>query len=233
MRIRLCIFASLLPLLAPACWMEEYEQDAAADAPELDELPAQPLPLEGSPTAYGMLRVANELGFSGLDDEVALDRQAAASIIAHRAGPDEHLGTPDDRYVEDLAELDSLYWLGEANLWRIQAHALLEGWVPEAVPEGCEPVLADALARCRAFMSVGITSSAEGPEPSTRCEVVGDAELSAAEYFSTAGLVGYLDPALGYHVMLCGDADTSTRLCDLGVAGLATHGLPECVMEAG
>ena len=55
----------------------------------------------------------------------------------------------------------------------------------------------------------------------------------AAEYFAQAGLVGYLDPALGYYAMLCDEADADAALCDLGVAGLATHELPECVMEAG
>lgn len=190
MSARAHVLISLLPLLAAGCWLDEFEEDDAAEhAPAADELPSQPLPLEGSPTAYGMLRVVNELGFSGLDVDVGLDRQAAASIVAHRAGPDERLGTADDRYVEDLARLDSLYWLGEENLWRIQAFALLEGWVPEAMPEGCDEALAEALA-------------AEA-EPS-----------------------GYLDPALGYHAMLCGEAEA--EICVLGVAGLA-HGLTECM----
>lgn len=243
MRIRFHVFAvlaSLPSLLVSGCWMEEFdEMEAVADGDEPEpepELPSQPLPLEDSPTAYGMLRVVNELGFSGLDDDVGLDRQAAASIIAHRAGPDEYLGTADDRYVEDLAELDALYWLGEANLWRIQAHALSEGWVPEAVPEGCEPALADALGRCRTFMVESTAGPADAPaatEASWRCVEPGDAEASAAGYFAQAGIVGYLDPVLGYHAMLCGDAEADATICGLGVAGLAAHVLPECVAEAG
>jgi hypothetical protein len=219
-------------LLASGCWMEEFEDDADA-APEL---PSQPLPLEDTPTAYGMLRVVNELGFSALDDDVGLDRRAAMSILAHRAGLDEHDGTADDRYVADLAELDDLYWLGEANLWRIQAYALLQGRVPEALPEGCEPALADALRRCRAFMIEDTADSADATAveaTSWRCVEAGDAETSAARYFASAGLVGYLDPALGYHAMLCGDASASASICELGVAGIAAHALPECVAEAG
>jgi hypothetical protein len=236
----IALFASLLPVLASGCWMEEFEQSQAEPEPEL---PSQPLPLEESPTAFGMLRVVNELGFVALDHEVGLDRQAAASILAHRAGPDARSGTADDRFVADLAELDELYWLGEDNLWRIQAYALLEGRVPEEVADGCDPALAEALAGCRAFMMQSVMGSSDAAAveaASWRCvEASDDAEASAAGYFAAAGLVGRLDPALGYHGMLCGDASASASstatatICELGVAGIAAHGLPECVAEAG
>lgn len=233
----IALLASLSLSLTGGCWMEEFEHsEAEAGAEPEPELPSQPLPLAESPTAYGMLRVVNELGFAALDDEVGLDRQAAASILAHRAGPDEHNGTADDRFVEDLAELDALYWLGEENLWRIQAHALREGFVPDAVPEGCDPALAEALAGCRAFMLESVVGSSDATAveaASWRCvEASDDAEASAAGYFAAAGLVGHLDPALGYHAMLCGDASASAS-CDLGVAGIATHVLPECVAGGG
>ncbi len=226
--------------LASGCWLEgepmnedepEHEPGLEDDAPPV---PSQPLPLEGSPTAYGMLRVVNELRFSALDDDVGLDRQAAASILAYRSGSDELLGTADDRHVEDLAELDALYWLGPENLWRIQAYALAEGWVPQRVTEGCDPALAEALERCRAFivdaaMELGSTSAAM--DASWSCVEAGDAEVSAAGYFAQAGLAAYREPALGYHAMLCNE--TIAPICELGVAGIATHGLPECVASGG
>lgn len=232
------LLTSLLSVLASGCWMDEFE-DSEAEAQDEPELPSQPLPLEESPTAFGILRVVNELGYVELDHEVGLDRQAATSIRAHRAGPDARLGTADDRFVEDLATLDELYWLGEENLWRIQAHALGEGFVPEGVPQGCDPALAEALAGCRAFMVESVAGSGDSAAveaASWRCvEASDDVDASAAGYFAAAGLVGHLDPALGYHAMLCGDASASENasICDLGVAGIAAHVLPECVAELG
>jgi len=232
MRIRFhasTVLASLVSLLVCGCWLDEH----ASSEPEQEalELPSQPLPLEGSPTAHGMLRVVNELGFSGLDEDVGLARQAASSIVAHRAGPDELLGTADDRYVEDLARLDSLYWLGEENLWTIQAHALQDGWIPETVPEGCEPALAELLAECRRFVANTTTGAGDEGEP-TRGDrswgcVEADDEASAAGFFVRAGLPGYREPALGYHAMLC-DGDVPAEVCTLGVAGLDAQLLGAC-----
>ena len=233
MSARAHVLASLLPLLAAGCWLDEFEEDdaAAEQAPAADELPSQPLPLEDSPTAHGMLRVANELGFSALDEDVGLDRQAAASILAYRAGPDERNGTADDRYVEDIAMLDSLYWLGEENLWRIQAFALLEGWVPEVVPEGCEPALAELLDECRRLVADATTGAGDedGPTRGDRswgC-VEADAEAIAAGFFARAGLPGYREPALGYHAMLC-EVDVPAEVCTLGVSGLGDQLLGAC-----
>jgi hypothetical protein len=226
------LLASLPSLLASGCWTEEFEQ-AEAPAEEALELPSQPLPLEGSPTAHGMLRVVNELGFAELDEDVGLDRQAAASILAHRAGPDESFGTVDDRYVEDLARLDSLYWLGEENLWRIQAYALLEGWAPETVPEGCEPALAEVLDECRRFVADATPGAGDGDEPdrsdsSWGCvEAIVDDETLAAEFFVKAGLPGYREPALGYHAMLCG-GEVQAEVCVVGVSGLGAQLLGAC-----
>jgi hypothetical protein len=239
MRLRFhafAVLASLVPLLVSGCWLDAEAPSTAED--EL-ELPSQPLPLEGSPTAHGMLRVANELGFAGLDEDVGLDRQAAASILAHRAGPDERLGTADDRYVEDLARLDSLYWLGEENLWRIQAYALLEGWAPETVPEGCEPALAELLDECRRFVADAGMGAGDGDEPATSdpswsCleAAAEDEEALAAELFVRAGLPGYREPALGYHAMLCG-GEVQAEVCTLGVSGLGAQLLGACSESEG
>lgn len=230
MRARVSMLVVCLSSLLPvACEPVPEGEPDDGDADEAYEVPAQPLPLEGSPAAYGMLRVANELGFAELDDDVGLDRRAAVSIIVHRAGPDGDLDTVDDRYVEDLARLDALHWLGPETLWQIQRHALLEGFVPEALPDGCDPVLAEALGRCRSFMA-GADGAATA-DASLGCVEGSGAEPTAAGYFASAGVPGYLDPALGYYALLCDQGDAPS--CALGVAGLAEHALPECVAREG
>lgn len=226
--------ACLLPALAVGCVAET--EDDLGDEGDREALAPQPLPLEGTPTAYGMLRVANELDHHALDVDVGLDRRAANSIIAHRAGADLVLGTADDQYVGSIAELDSLYWLGEAMLWRIQSYALTEGWVPEAVPAAaCEPEVDDAIAQCLRFLEYAAV-----PEPVwggygaapfkadllPSCLEASAASYPSAAFFADAGLPGYLDPTLGYQGLLCGDVPAP--VCALGVAGLADHVQPEC-----
>lgn len=221
--------ASTLALLASGCLLDptDHEMEEAAEG----ELPSQPLPLEDSPTAYGMLRVVNELGFAALDHEVAQDRRAAVSILEHRVGSDGHLGTADDRYVEDLAELDALYWLGEHNLWAIQRFALLEGYAPQELREGCEPALAEALVECRRFVAEARASERATAEDASWSCVEPGGDPAVAAFFEREGLPGYVAPALGYHAMLCdgAQADDGSAICTLGVAGLAAHALPECV----
>jgi hypothetical protein len=226
--------ACLLPVLAVGCVAEteddlDDEGDREAPAP-------QPLPLEGTPTAYGMLRVANELDHTALDVDVALDRRAADSIIAHRAGVDTLLGTADDQYVDSIAELDSLYWLGAAMLWRIQSYSLTEGFVPAAVPPAaCEAEVDDAIVECMRYLEIVAT-----PEPVwggygaapfkadllPSCLEASAAPYPSAAFFADAGLPGYLDPTLGYQGLLCGE--TPAPVCALGVAGLGDHVQPEC-----
>jgi hypothetical protein len=241
---------ALLPVLAMGCVDEaDAELDAygagdvdnaflAYGAGDVDNaLPvSEPLPAEGTPLAYGMLRVANELDHTALDVDVALDRRAADSIIAHRAGADTLLGTADDQYVEDIAELDSLYWLGAAMLWRIQSYALIEGFAPAAVPPAaCEPEVDDAIVECMRYLEIVAT-----PEPVwggygaapfkadllPSCLEASAAPYPSAAFFADAGLPGYLDPTLGYQGLLCGE--TPAPVCALGVAGLGDHVQPEC-----
>lgn len=234
-RASIACLTGLLGLLAAGCIAEpegelelELEDDRAAPAP---------LPAEGTPTAYGMLRVSNELGFTALDVDVALDRRSATSIIAHRAGADTVLGTADDDYIDSIAELDSLYWLGEANLWKIQNYAINEGWVPESVPAAaCEPELDDAIAQCLRYVEYAATPQPGGQgelgwgpfkaELLPSCLEASHASYPSTAYFSAAGLPGYLDPTLGYQGLLCNQA--SAPVCALGIAGLADHVQPEC-----
>lgn len=227
--------SSLAPfaLILSLCAVVGCELDPNGSSPDeretlLEEVPAQPLPLADSPTAYGMLRVANELDFAALDLDVGLSRQAAESIIAHRAGDDGYLGTADDRFVTDLAELDALYWLGEENLWRIQAYALLEDYAPQAVPQVCDPALAGVLADCRR-LAVELAGSGNTiiVDPTAACLDGSGPGGPATELFAKAGLPRYLEPALGYFTLLCGD-EAEAEVCALGVAGLADLAMSEC-----
>jgi hypothetical protein len=243
---------ALLPVLAMGC-VDEADADAELDAygaGDVDDaflaygagdvdnaLPVlEPLPAEGTPLAYGMLRVANELDHTALDVDVALDRRAADSIIAHRVGTDQLLGTADDQYVDGIAELDSLYWLGPAQLAKIQSYAPLHGYVPAAVPPAaCEPEVDAAIVDCMRFLELAATPEPVwgglGSAPFQADLVQSCLEASAAPYpsaafFADAGLPGYLDPTLGYHGLLC--SDTPETVCELGVAGLGDHVQPEC-----
>lgn len=230
--------ALLLPVLATGCGNAEpddgFDDD---DFVGLDhDRSGAGLPAEGTPAAYGMLRVVNELDHTALDVDVALDRRAADSIIAHRAGPDDQLGTADDRYVADIAELDGLYWLGDAQLAKIQSYAALEGYVPAAVPPAaCEPEVDAAIVQCMRHLELAAVTEpvwgSYGVAPFKADLLPSCVEASAepypsATFFAAAGLPGYLDPTLGYQGLLCGDAPAP--VCALGVAGLADHVQPEC-----
>jgi hypothetical protein len=255
---RLTGLAALLPLLATGCGAAEPNDDGFDDedfgaedvdeddvvsdpflaygAGDVDNSVPQPLPAEGTTLAYGMLRVANELSVAELDYDVDLDRRSANSIVSFRAGVDTVLGTADDRYVSSIAELDGLYWLGEANLWKIQSYAQLHGYVPAAVPPAaCEPEVDAAIGQCLRFLEIAAT-----PEPVwggygaapfkvdllPSCLEQSEAPYPSAAFFADAGLPGYLDPTLGYQGLLCEQA--SEAVCALGVAGLADHVQPEC-----
>jgi hypothetical protein len=225
-----------LPLLAAGCQAEVDDDLALVGDDDEHEARTASLPAEGTPLAYGMLRVANELSFTALDIDVALDRRAATSIIAHRAGADTVLGTADDDYVDSIAELDSLYWLGPANLGRIESYALAEGYVPAAVPPAaCEPEVEAAIGQCLRYLELAAT-----PEPVwgglgaapfeadllPSCLAASAVPYPSSAFFAALGLPGYLDPTLGYQGLLCGAAPAP--VCALGVAGLADHVQPEC-----
>ncbi|NVB36262.1 hypothetical protein G6O69_00360 [Pseudenhygromyxa sp. WMMC2535] len=220
-----------LPL---GCAVEDESEEALLERDgEYPELPA-----EGSELAYGMLRVANELDYDTLDVDVDLDSRSATSIIEYRAGADELIGTADDRFIPSLAVLDGLYWLGPANLWKIQDYASLNGYVPTALPAAaCEPELEDAVAECLYFLedaATPIQSQLQGQygwapfkaDLLSSCLDASDATYPSADYFTDAGAVGYLDPLLGYQSLMC--ELSSDPICALGVAGVADLDQPEC-----
>lgn len=236
MRTRSLASLTLLFPLLGACAVDsndELDFDQLGDEPRAAY---PPLPDEDTPLAYGMLRVANELDFDQLDVDVALDRRSAESIIAHRAGSDGALGTADDQYVRSLAELDSLYWLGAANLWRIQNYAQIEDYVPAVAPPAtCDPALADTIEQCLRFVEdAAVPVSMQGAlgwapysadlRPS--CLEASEASYPSTDYFADGGIVGYLDPVLGHYGLMCDGAPEP--LCDQGVAAVASAVMPEC-----
>ncbi|MEX1368410.1 MAG: hypothetical protein AB1Z98_35085 [Nannocystaceae bacterium] len=193
-------------------------------------------PAEQTAEAFGMLRVANELSFEQLDDDVPLDVRAANSIFGLRAGADELIGTADDQYVSDIAELDSLYWMGPAMLWRVLEYAVLEGFVPATVPAAsCEPELSDAIDQCLRFVELAAAPAfgdGFGVAP-FKDDIVGscleasDPTYPSADFFVDGGVVGFDDPVLGYQRLLC-DGASPAPVCELGVAGIGTRSMPEC-----
>jgi len=84
---------------------------------------------EGSPEALGVLRVANELPRSQLDDDVGLTSTTAKSIDAYRLGPDATASTADDRTFHTLAELDAVKYVGPVAFQHLLAYAQAHGYV--------------------------------------------------------------------------------------------------------
>lgn len=76
-------------------------------------------PAEGSPETRGVLAVVNTLTEQALDDDVALDSRAAASIVAARTGA----------RISTLAELDALPWIGSKAFSKLLAYAYDYGYI--------------------------------------------------------------------------------------------------------
>lgn len=95
--------------------------------------------------AHAILRVANELTFAQLDDDVALDRRAAQNIVNARTanGP-----------FEDVLTLDAVAYVGASAFSKMLAFAEAQGWVGrcgDAVVNG--PETCDDGDRCDALCS--------------------------------------------------------------------------------
>lgn len=86
----------------------------------------------GAREAEGVLALVNdaETDFALLDDDVALDRRAAANIIARRDGADAVFGTDDDRLFVSIDELDAVSYVGPSALRRLEEYAQDFGFVP-------------------------------------------------------------------------------------------------------
>ena len=87
---------------------------------------------DGTPDAVGLLAFLNDPSTTVdvLDHEVPLDARAAKYLIAHRDGADGVFGTADDNLFDDVAEVDSVYWVGPKTINRIAEFAWAEGWTP-------------------------------------------------------------------------------------------------------
>ena len=88
--------------------------------------------VNGTPDAVGVLDFLNDASTTRdvLDHEVPLDARAAKYLIAHRDGADGVFGTADDNLFDDVAEVDSVYWVGPKTINRIAEFAWAEGWTP-------------------------------------------------------------------------------------------------------
>ncbi len=70
---------------------------------------------EGSAKACAVRKLAALASFDELDDDVKLNRQAVAKIVAYRDGRDKLATTSDDELFETLAELDAVKYVGKAS----------------------------------------------------------------------------------------------------------------------
>jgi 5'-nucleotidase len=78
---------------------------------------------EGTGTACGVLKLANEATLELLDKAARLDKRAAANIVAYRRGPDGIAGTDDDEQFDSLAELDAVRYVGTTTFGKLLGYA--------------------------------------------------------------------------------------------------------------
>lgn len=87
---------------------------------------------EGSAEAAGILALLNDAGTTEvvLDVDAGLDSRAARGLIHHRNGPDRFYGTADDDAFDTIAEVDSVYYVGDSAITLLLIHADVGGWIP-------------------------------------------------------------------------------------------------------
>tara|TARA_B100001964_G_scaffold171641_1_gene188893 strand:+ start:357 stop:1049 length:693 start_codon:yes stop_codon:yes gene_type:complete len=83
-----------------------------------------------------------EVGFELFDDDIGLDRRAAAGLVLHRDGPDEVAGTGDDNLFDDIDELDAIRYVGRVALRRLELFALAYGYDDLVISDADRRVLA-------------------------------------------------------------------------------------------
>ena len=84
---------------------------------------------ENTPEAWGVLRVANELGAYPLRYDAELSQKATDNIVAYRLGDDEEAGTSDDQRFDSLAELDNLPFVGPIAFGKLLSYARAHGYI--------------------------------------------------------------------------------------------------------
>lgn len=137
---------ALLSLAACVPASEDGADTVAGDEAEESFLNGATSGKEDGPEAlygrWGVLLVSNRLSFDELDTVVGLDRRAAESIVAHRAGLDQKIGTADDVMIVDLKTLDGLYYVGPKAFEQLLDYAGAQGWVSA---KGMRALLDDVL----------------------------------------------------------------------------------------
>ena len=78
-----------------------------------------------------VLALANDraVTFAVFDDDVGLDRRAAANIVAYRDGADGVAGTADDRDFASIEEIDAISYVGSRALRRLEDYAIANGYL--------------------------------------------------------------------------------------------------------
>jgi len=132
--VRLAVFLSALAMGLAAC----------GDGPVDDEWDVSTLAsMKSGLIQDAVLAVVNDpaVGFELLDDDVGLDRRAAAGVIAHRDGPDGEFGTADDNLFDEIDELDAIRYVGRVALRRIELYALAYGYDDMVISDADRRVL--------------------------------------------------------------------------------------------
>jgi hypothetical protein len=130
----IAIFSIFLIILFTGC-VENHEPGTNDDIETTSEgvsVIAAAL-VDNTPDGIGVLAFVNDphTTVDVLDKDVPLDRRAARNIIHYRDGWDRIAGTSDDNLFNDIAELDSVRWVGPSALARIQNYAAVIGWIPQ------------------------------------------------------------------------------------------------------
>jgi 5'-nucleotidase len=109
---------ALCTLFAPACAApHEPQGDDPLDAVDDDFGTGK---ADGLADACPVLKLANTADFTTLDDAEKLNKLAAENIVEYRAGMDGELGTLDDAWFADMAELDAISHVGKKALERLE-----------------------------------------------------------------------------------------------------------------
>ena len=120
----------VLPVLIATFLIPGCGSNVRMDANSTDDQSARVA--AGSAEEAGILAFLNDASttFELLDNDVALDRRAAASITDYRNGVDRIQGTSDDRTYRTIDQVDARYYVGPSALKRLENWAFDWGWVP-------------------------------------------------------------------------------------------------------
>lgn len=124
---RLCLL--LLAVLASACGdtsdeRAEHGEDGKHDSFRIaiGKADVPDTIHEGSPEAEAILRVVNDYSLHHLVADVGLFWRSAHHTVSYRNGRDGWPGTDDDVAIQNLAQLDSVYYVGPSALRLLRAH---------------------------------------------------------------------------------------------------------------